>query len=250
MWLPALFLFIIGAAIGSFLNVVVYRLPRQLSLVSPRSHCTACKAPVPLFGLVPVLGYAFVGGRCQTCHAKVSAQYPAVEALCGAATLALFCFHVTFSPDMFQPVFFIELALSLWLLYVGLTLALIDLQTHRLPNEITLPGIFISFALALVAPSVGLRAALFGLALACLLSSIIILFFRWFSKSKSLGMGDVKYFLLAGIALGPKGFVVCGLIAAFLATVYSLVLKRHSVPFAPCIALGSLAGRLILFLAK
>lgn len=250
MWGPTLFLFATGAAIGSFLNVVVYRLPRKISLISPRSHCPACKTPVPLVGLVPVFGYAFVRGCCKACHTRVSLEYPVVEALCGASTLALFFFHVHFSPNLFHPVFFVELALSLWIFYVGLTLALIDIHTHRLPNEITLPGILISFAFSIFAPSLGLKLALLGLAVACLLSCIIILFFRWFSKNRAFGIGDVKYFLLVGAALGPKGFVVCGLFAAFFATIYSLVFRRQSLPFAPCIALGSLVGRIVIYILK
>ncbi len=85
-----LYIFLLGACIGSFLNVCIYRLPRDLSIVSPRSFCPGCRAPVRAYDNLPLLSYLLLRGRCRSCGAKISWRYPLVEAITGGLAVALF----------------------------------------------------------------------------------------------------------------------------------------------------------------
>src|SRR6185503_14626349 len=144
---PLPFLYIVvgifGAIIGSFLNVVIHRLPREQSIVLPSSRCPSCGATIAFYDNVPILSYLLIGGRCRSCKTHISARYPAVEALTGLLFVAV-AWHDGITP-----------ALPFDLIFVAAITALvfIDAEHMILPNAITYPGIVFSLVARLAIPS-------------------------------------------------------------------------------------------------
>jgi leader peptidase (prepilin peptidase)/N-methyltransferase len=188
---------VFGLAIGSFLNVVIYRVPNGHSLVAPASHCPRCGTPIRHRHNVPVLGWLLLRGRCADCAAPISVRYPLVELGAGVAfALVTWRLH---SLDMLP-------GLPAWLYFTSIAIALaaIDLDCHRLPNAIVLPS-YPVLALLLVG------AALWQRDYAALLRAVIgsaALFAGYFALAlaypKGMGFGDVK---LAGLIGGMLGWV-------------------------------------------
>ncbi|MCW2496934.1 prepilin peptidase [Jatrophihabitans sp.] len=132
---------VLGLAIGSFLNVVIYRVPRQQSILFPASHCPSCDEPIKTRHNVPVLGWLMLRGRCATCRQPISPRYPLVE----AGTAALFiAVTLRFGISLQLPAY-------LFMAAVGLTLAMIDFDVHRLPDSIVLPAYIVSVLLLMPA---------------------------------------------------------------------------------------------------
>ena len=229
---------VLGLAVGSFLNVVIHRVPRDESLVRPASHCPHCRSPVRPRHNVPVLGWVLLRGRCADCAAPISARYPLVE----AGTAALFvAVTARFGPSP-------ELPAYLYLAAVAIALALIDLDVRRLPDRIVLP----SYGIAgiLLAPAVltgsGWSPVLRALAAAAALYGFYWLLWR---IPQAMGMGDVKLAPLLGLYLGWLGWdsVAVGAFAGFLlgGVVGAVLLatrragRRSHVPFGPAMLAGA-----------
>ncbi|HAP32787.1 MAG TPA: hypothetical protein DCQ14_07040 [Firmicutes bacterium] len=124
-----IFLVILGLIIGSFLNVVIYRLPRGASLVSPRSSCVNCSRVLGVFDLIPFAGYIMLGGRCRYCRAPISPRYPLGEVL--AAVIIIFTYMIF----NFSPLFFNYTVLF----YILQVISFIDLEKYIIPNRLILP---------------------------------------------------------------------------------------------------------------
>ena len=239
--MPQLFLLgvaaLLGLAVGSFLNVVIYRVPRDESLVRPGSHCPHCGNAVRNRHNVPVLGWLLLGGRCADCKAPISPRYPLVE----AGTAALFvAVAAKFGWSW-------ELPAYLYLAAVAVALAAIDLDVMRLPDKIVLP----SYAVAplLLLPAViaehSWSAAARGLAAAALLYAG---YWILAALPKGMGGGDVKLAPLLGFYLGWLGWssVLVGAFAGFLlGGVVGAVLmsarvatRKSRIPFGPFMLAG------------
>jgi leader peptidase (prepilin peptidase)/N-methyltransferase len=204
-----------GLVIGSFLNVVIYRLPRERSLLRPRSSCPACAAPIAWYDNVPVVSYLMLGGRCRHCRTVISPRYPLVElATAGLLVAVAIRFGLTVA----------GLAAALLALLL-LALALIDLEHHLLLDVLTLPGIVLSLVLAplggsLVAPLGGavlrssgatmstLVSALFGAAVGALVPYLVSVGYRVIRGAEGMGLGDVKFLAMIGTFLGWKGVLL------------------------------------------
>ena len=130
-WVIPLFLFVFGCCIGSFLNVCIYRLPLDRSIVAPRSSCPKCQTPIRAQDNIPLLSYVWLRGRCRKCKASISWRYPLVEALTGALAVALF-FSFGLSA---QSLMYFSLAAAL------IVITFIDLDHRIIPDVISLPGI-------------------------------------------------------------------------------------------------------------
>jgi leader peptidase (prepilin peptidase)/N-methyltransferase len=225
-----------GLLIGSFLNVVAYRLPRGESLVKPRSRCTSCGEEVRPYDNVPVLSWLLLRGRCRHCGTRISARYPAVElatALVFAAVVVVRGLHA-------------ELLLMLPFAAMLIAVADIDLEHRIVPNRIVLPmAVWGVAATAVVRPDFLPEALTAGaVAFAALLLAAL-------AYPGGMGMGDVKLAGVMGVYLGAS--VAPALLAAFLlgSLVGVALLARHGaaarkrgVPFAPFMALGGLLGLL------
>jgi leader peptidase (prepilin peptidase) / N-methyltransferase len=228
---------LLGLAVGSFLNVVIHRVPRDESVVRPGSHCPHCGSAVRGRHNVPVLGWLMLRGRCADCRAPISARYPLVEA--GTATLFV---AVTAKFGLSW-----ELPAYLYLAAVAVALAIIDLDVMRLPDRIVLPSYLVVPILLLPAMitqhswSAGVR----GLLAALVLYALYRLLAVW-----GMGHGDVKLAPLLGLYLGFLGWssVAIGAFAGFLlGGVFSALLialrgagRKTRVPFGPAMLAGAL----------
>ena len=195
-WLPGWFVLSVAAAyglvFGSFLNVVIYRLPRGVSLVRPRSHCPACGSTIRWFDNLPVLSFLLLGGRCRTCRERISLRYPLVELGSGAlATAVVARFGLTMRG-----------AEALLLVGLLLPLALIDFEHRLLPDALTLPGIALGLAVALVGGLVPLRDALLGAAVGAAIPFAVIVIYRRLRGVEGMGVGDVKLLAMIGAFVG------------------------------------------------
>lgn len=226
-----------GLAVGSFLNVLAYRLPRGESLVSPGSHCPSCETPVKSYDNVPVLGWLLLRGRCRACHVAISRRYPVVEAT--TALLAVAVVLVKHSPR--------DVVLGLLLIAVLVPIALIDFDERIIPNRITLPAAVAAILAGLaLAPAKVPEQLIAGTAAAGFLLVFVLAYPR------GMGMGDVKLAGVLGLYLGravaPAIFV--GVLAG--AVLGAVVLARlgvregrkTAVPFGPFLALGGVVGLL------
>lgn len=221
-----------GLLIGSFLNVCIYRWPRDLSVVRPRSACPGCNRPIAWYDNVPVLSYLLLGGRCRGCRARISWTYPVVELMTGM----FFAWFVAIEG--------LDLAALKDCVFVAIMIGLIfsDLDTYLLPDEFTIGGFFAGLAFAFFVPlpptvfglltdlaglHPGLRAVSFGEALlGGLLPSGGMWLLGWcFEKVKKkeyLGFGDVKMIAMMGAFLGLSGVVVTLLFGSLVGSIGGL----------------------------
>jgi leader peptidase (prepilin peptidase)/N-methyltransferase len=229
---------LLGLAVGSFLNVVIHRIPRDESLVRPASHCPQCGSGIRHRHNIPVLGWLLLRGRCADCRAPISVRYPFVE----AGTAALFVastarFGLT-----------AELPAYLYLAAIAIALAAIDLDVQRLPNRIVLPsyGIAVVLLLPAAVTGPGWGAAARGLAAATALGAFYWLLSR---IPRGMGMGDVKLAPLLGLYLGWlgwsslavgafTGFLLGGLVGAGL-MLARVADRRSRIPFGPFMLAGT-----------
>jgi leader peptidase (prepilin peptidase)/N-methyltransferase len=197
--------FLLGAAVGSFLNVVVARLPAGQSLVRPRSRCPRCGAAIAWYDNLPLLSWVLLRARCRSCRARISVRYPLVEALGGAAALLAFERHGLSARAA------AELAFAAALL----ALAFIDLDTWLLPHAITWPLIAAGALLsALGLTAAGLGASLLGAAIGFAVFALVAWLGEKVFRREALGFGDV--WLLAGLGawLGPGALLPLVLLAS------------------------------------
>jgi len=235
--------FVFGACIGSFTNVVVWRLPRGESLVTPGSHCPGCDAPIPPWANVPLLSYLALRGRCRACGARISLRYPLVEALTGGVFVALLWVHGPSARLL------IDWALAATLIAV----TFIDLDHQIIPNSITLPGVVLGLALSIAAPQLGVgwRDALLGVV--CIGGALwaISAGYEKFSGKIGLGMGDVKLVAMLASFLGLEGGLGVLIVGSLVGIVYGVAMlawvrggRETRIPFGPALAL---AGIVFLF---
>jgi leader peptidase (prepilin peptidase)/N-methyltransferase len=228
-----------GSVIGSFLNVVVWRLPRGESLSQPGSHCPKCETPIKPYDNLPVLGWLLLRGRCRSCRAPISSRYPLVE----AATAVLYVLVVAVCWEDGT-----RIALGIALVTLLVPVTLIDLDVQRIPNALTAP--FAVLAVALVA---ALDAGRLPEHLIAGAAAFGFFYLAAVAKPGGMGFGDVKLAGVLGLYLGravaPAIFIalVAGLVigAGIMARVGVVAGRRTKVPFGPFLALGGLVGFLV-----
>jgi leader peptidase (prepilin peptidase)/N-methyltransferase len=229
---------LLGHAVGSFLNVVIYRVPRDESLVAPGSHCPHCGSANRNRHNVPVLGWLMLRGRCADCRAPISARYPLVEAVTCALFVAVAAkFGLSW-----------ELPAYLYLAAVAIALALIDLDVMRLPNAIVLPSYLV--AAALLIPAAMLRDDWAAIARGLVAAAVLWTFYRLLALvPRGMGRGDVKLAPLLGFYLGWLGWsaVAVGAFAAFLLggiagaalLAFRIAGRKSRIPFGPYMLAGA-----------
>lgn len=260
MWPAVVLSGILGAAIGSFLNVVVYRVPLGLSVVSPPSACPGCGHAIRAWDNVPVLSWLVLRGKCRDCRARISVRYPLVE-LGTALFFGLVGWWVLVGLLSGQSGGGTRLSLSvlvpagiayLYLAAVSVALALIDLESHRLPDKIVLPAYVAGAVLLGSAALIGGDTARFltagvGLAVLWLLYFLMAVFYPG-----GMGFGDVKLAGVLGMFLGWLGWgsLLVGAFSAFLlGGVFALILlvtkrvtRKGGIPFGPWMLVGAWVG--------
>jgi leader peptidase (prepilin peptidase)/N-methyltransferase len=233
---------VFGLMVGSFLNVCIARLPAGESVVTPRSRCPRCKTPIAWYDNVPVLGYLWLRGKCRSCGLAISPIYPIVEAVTGAAFVLQ---GLAVGDDV--------LLLASRLVFTAMMIVLFgtDLQTMRLPNVITLPGIVVGLAFSLVLPP-GLASALIGAALGAAIPWTIR--WAWFKATgvEAMGLGDVKMLAMIGAFLGWQQVWVVLFLASLSGAVVGVALLRAGgrslasrLPFGTFLAMAAFLASLV-----
>lgn len=224
-----------GLTIGSFLNVVVYRLPRGESLAVPGSHCPRCGTPVRAFDNVPVLSWLVLRGRCRHCHEPISARYPLVELTSAALAVAVVLVKPTWA----------DRAFGLVLVVILIPVALIDFDERIIPNRITVPAAVLAIVLGLVLKPSGVPEQLIAGAAA---GGFLLVFALVYPQG--MGMGDVKLAAVMGLYLG-RSVAVAIIIGTLAATIFGAAVmarvgvkagRKTAVPFGPFLALGSIVA--------
>ena len=255
---PLLFSMLVGACVGSFLNVCIYRIPLELSVVAPRSFCPACKAPIPLWWNIPLASWLMLGGKCRACKAKISSRYFIVEAL----TAALFGL-VFLQWDALPP--FLAMAqrdAALLPVFMAFTASLvcasfIDLDHYILPDRITIGGTVAGLLLspllpqlhetavwhqALLRSAIGAASGYGALWLVAVLGKLAF-------KKEAMGGGDVKLMAMFGAFFGwqslPFILFAASLAGSVIGVGLILAKRREAtggiIPFGPFLCMGALA---------
>ena len=237
-------IFIFGLIIGSFLNVCIYRLPREISIVSPSSACPACKNPIKPWDNIPLLSYIMLKGKCRNCGERISIRYPMVELLNGILYLLVLFFFGAGWHLLFLFAFVSAM----------IVITLIDIEFQIIPDVITLPGIIIGILsssfllpdpLLGINPSetiVGFTNSLFGI----LLGGGLFYLIAVVSKG-GMGGGDIKMMAMVGAFMGWKSVLLVTFIASLTGSIVGIFLilfkgkgRKAKVPFGPFLALGSI----------
>lgn len=237
-----LFLGLVGLVIGSFLNVCIGRLPAGESVVSPGSRCPSCRKPIAWYDNLPVLSYLILGGRCRNCGARISWRYPLVEMTTGALFVVQ---GLAWGDDL--PMLASRLVFTSMLIVLFGT----DIETQRLPNVITLPGIVAGLVFSVFVPP-GLTDCLIGAALGAAILGLI----RWGWKRatgvEGMGLGDVKMIAMIGAFLGWRQVWVVLFLSSVVGAVIGIVLTmaggktmQSRLPFGTFLALAALIASLV-----
>jgi leader peptidase (prepilin peptidase)/N-methyltransferase len=234
-------LFVLGLAVGSFLNVCIHRVPRKESIVSPGSRCPACGYSLRWFDNVPVLSYALLLGRCRQCGTGISMRYPIVEVLTGVVFAA---HYFALGPD-------ILLVPRLLFASALIVLFAIDLEHRLLPNVITLPGIVVGFAFSLLVPPGPLSSAIGILVGGGVLWLIGEAYYRY-SGQEGMGGGDVKMLAMIGAFLGWELTLVTLVLSSVLGSVTGIAVlasgrggMKYALPYGTFLAVGALVASLV-----
>jgi leader peptidase (prepilin peptidase)/N-methyltransferase len=232
---------LIGAIVGSFLNVCIYRLPRHEGVIWPGSHCPSCEKPIAWYDNIPLISYLLLLGRCRTCRAPISLRYPIVEAANAAGYLViLWQFGIN----------------GMSLFYAALYSALIvvagtDLSHKIIPNAITYPGIVVGLLGAVTVLPVGIVNSLLGIAV----GGGLLWFLLWVSPylfgKEGMGWGDIKLLAMIGAFLGWKPALLTIMIGSLIGSVIGIglmaaqIIKRDEhIPFGPFLVVGAVLSML------
>jgi len=206
--------FVLSSVIGSFLNVVIHRVPRRQSIVHPRSACPACGATIRWYDNLPLLSWLALRAKCRSCGARISVRYPVVEAAAGViGVLAAHRYGLTVAG--------LEVAVFAWL---SLALALIDLEHQILPDVMTYPAILFGLICSSVGGRTNLTDAVAGAAVGAAIPTIVILVYRLLRGVEGMGWGDVKYLAAIGAVVGLRDCLWVLMIAAVLGAAVGVAL--------------------------
>lgn len=249
-WLPPIYVAVIGALVGSFLNVVVLRLPRKISIVSPRSRCPQCGSAIRAIDNVPVLSWIVLGGRCRTCQAPISPRYAIVE------LLTAIVFVLVFRRFGIAPHTFVYLAFVAALIAI----TFVDIDHRIIPDSISLPGIPIGILCAALLPHAP-GALLPPTAVSSVIGATVGAAVLWIATivgpklfgRDAMGFGDVKLLAMLGAFLGIHSILFVMLVASITGASMGIVtavlsrsrIRGSTIPFGPYLAFGAVAYLLI-----
>ena len=236
--LPTVMLYIIiflyGIVIGSFLNVCIYRIPKEESIVKVRSHCMSCGYQLKWYDLVPVFSYLFLGGKCRKCKQTISVQYPLIELLNGV----LYCIVFAVYGLSVDALLYALLGSAL------ITLSVIDFRTYEIPIGI---NIFI-LALGLIR-IVTDYADWLDYAVGFLAVSIFLYILYWITKGRGIGGGDIKLMAVCGLVLGWERIVLAFILGCIIGSVIHVARMKisgqgHVLAFGPYLSIGVMLSAL------
>jgi leader peptidase (prepilin peptidase)/N-methyltransferase len=236
------FVFIFGATIGSFLNVCIFRLPAETSIVKPPSQCPYCHHPIRYRDNIPLISFIILRGKCRDCGGKISWRYPLVELITALLALLLF---LKFGPTLTFLTFFIFTA-------VLIVIAFIDLDHQIIPDILTLPGIPIFFLAAIFLVDIPWKLpwleALLGLLIGGGVLFTIAFLYELITKREGMGGGDIKLLAMIGGFLGWKSLIFILLFSSFsgaIVGVTAMIIKKqdmkYAIPFGPFLSAAAVA---------
>lgn len=228
---------VFGLAVGSFLNVVIYRLPRKMKFIMERSICPNCANRLKWYHNIPLLSFLFLRGKCAFCQARISLRYPLVELLCGLFFVYLYWQYGA----SFTMASYAVLAVMLLVIFF------IDLDHQIIPDVVSLPGIGIGLAFSLLPEGIGILPALTGMLVGGGSLYAIALLGDWLFKKESMGGGDIKMAAMLGAFLGWQKVLFVFMASAVIGLVVSVVVMFFSsrvretrmIPFGPFLALAA-----------
>ncbi len=252
-------MFVLGSCMGSFLNVCIYRLPKEKSIVVPGSFCPKCKASIKWYDNIPLLSYLFLRACCRSCGKKIPLRYPTVELITAVFFVILYS-ELGFSIELLKYIFLFSLLT---------VVSFIDIKYHAIPMHLCFLGIVVGLFLSLWPTLSFLKSGVFDLGEIPLFTAVKgLLFgfgftycFKFFGdifidfylrlrkkesiegEKESLGLGDVDFMGMVGVFLGVKSVVLVFFIAPFLALAYSIFAiifkKSHLIPYLPYLSLAT-----------
>ena len=237
---PAIILAIFGLIIGSFLNAVIYRLPRKIDLTWQRSICPSCKQQLRWYHNIPVLSYIFLLGKCGFCRKLIGWRYPFIEILNLVAYLAAYqYFGLSW-----------QLAVHCFLASALIVIFFVDLDFQIIPDAITLPGLVIGLAVSFAPGGIGIVPALIGVVVGGGSLYLVAILGDWLFKKDSMGGGDIKMAAMLGAFLGWQkillvfmGSALIGLVVSVIIMAFSARLrKQRLIPFGPFIAAAAVVA--------
>jgi leader peptidase (prepilin peptidase) / N-methyltransferase len=228
--------FVLGCCLGSFFNVVIYRLPRHESIVRPGSHCPHCMEPIAGYHNIPLVSYLILGGKCSRCKQAISIRYPLIEVISGL--LALFLFRrYGWEAQFFIEFFFVSLLV---------VITFIDLDTLTIPDLFSLTGIVVGFASSFLSPRISWLDSILGILLGGGFFYLIAIAYQYFRHQEGLGGGDIKLLAMIGAFTGLSGAMFTVLVASVVGTLVGLALMWRSrkglmtmLPFGPFLSFGA-----------
>lgn len=232
----AIVLFILGAVVGSFLNVCIHRIPREESIVFPSSRCPHCRHAIAWYDNIPLFSYIFLRGRCRSCQEAISGRYFLIEAL--TAVMALFTYWK----------FGISLAFFAAFLFVAtlIVITFIDIEHQIIPHEIVLPGIPLFLLAAVFIMGIPLFDAFLGIMIGIGSLYLIAVYYEQLTGTEGMGGGDVNLMGMLGAFLGWKSLLFVLMTGAFTGAAVGIIMMinkgktmKYAVPFGPFLSLGA-----------
>lgn len=226
-----LFSFVFGICICSFLNVVIYRVPNEISVAKGRSFCPSCKAQIKFYDNIPLLSWAILRGKCRNCKCQISVRYPIVEFLGGiVAVLCSYCYGL----------FTVKTLIAFMASAILISIAYIDHDTMTIPNGLNIALIFPAVISVFVFNEIGIFERVIGLICVSLLLLIMTLVI-----SGAFGGGDIKLMAVAGFMLGYKNILLAFMIGIIITGIYAIIkvvlkklTKKDHIAFGPGLCFG------------
>jgi leader peptidase (prepilin peptidase)/N-methyltransferase len=252
--------FCFGACMGSFLNVCIYRIPREESVISPGSHCPQCNHPIAWYDNIPLLGYIVLSGRCRHCQSRISPRYLFVEILIAVLFVLVWLKLGPSHQDVrllgLSPVSDIRLVPIYWLMVFGLALGtFVDIEHMIIPDRVSLGGIVMGLVLGMLVPALHYQTTFFGGLGSAFLGALVgsgslwgvALLGKVIFKKDAMGMGDVKLLGAIGAFLGWTAVLFTVMVSSFFGALVGVTLvmmkkkeMQSRIPYGPYLALGAL----------
>ena len=242
-----IFSLLLGMIFGSFMNVLICRLPYGNSIVFPPSSCPVCKSRIRFYDNIPIISFLLLGGKCRDCHTKISYQYPLVELVTGAFFLAV---YAKFGISVLALRYFVFVFLLLTIAFTDLFTSLDtkNFECGVIPVILTRGGIILGFIFALFSPSI--LNSLLNSFLGVLVGGLVIwlpgFIYKLVTKREGMGFGDVELFGMIGAFLGYKPILLILFLSSFIGTIVGIpviMIKKNRyfpIPFGPFISLATM----------
>jgi len=238
----AIIVFLLGLFFGSFANVCIYRMPKELSVVKPRSHCTNCNKLISWYDNIPVLSYLFLNGKCRGCGSRISMIYPVIEIICALLFLLM---YMLFGFSYMLAVFCI-------FIFALLVITVIDLQHQIIPDEMSLLLVIAGFSGSFVNYTLGstvlerILNSFIGFIAGGGSLYIIAVLGKWILKQEAMGGGDIKLMAGVGTFIGWEKVLFAIFIASVLGSIVGItlillkkIMRKDAIAFGPYLAAGS-----------